>query len=114
MSANVSEVGVGGFELCAPAPASWSCLRSCLGDELIVVGAVVVVRGLSELAPPPVTAAFEVGGIFPVSSSFLIRDLRSSNSSQTVEGAVCESTESDSAADCFASELLAGDSPSEP
>jgi hypothetical protein len=112
MSANVTEVGVGGFD--APATASWLALRSCFGEELIVVGAVVAVLGLSELAPPPVTAALEVDGILPVSSSFLIRDFRSSSSSHTVEGAVCESTESDSAADCLASELLAGESPSEP
>lgn len=80
---------------------------------MIVVGAVVAVRGLSELEPPPATAALELDGNFPVSSSFLILDFRSSSSSQTVEGAVCESTESDSAADRFASELFAGESPSE-
>ena len=77
------------------------------------MGAVVAVRGLSEPEPPPMTAALEVEGIFPVSSSFLIRDFKSSSSSQTVEGAVCESTESDSAAERFASELFSGESPSE-
>lgn len=113
MSAIVSDASVGDFGPCAPPRVSPSGLRSCFGDELIVVGAVVAVRGRSELVPPPTTAALEVEGIFPVSSSFFIRDFRSSSSSHTVEGAVCESTESDSGAERLASELFAGESPSE-
>ena len=92
---------------------SESDFRCCFGEEPMVVGAVVAVRGLSEPDPPLMSAALEVGGIFPVSSSFLMRDFKSSSSSQTVEGAVCESTESDSAAERFASELFSGESPSE-
>jgi len=53
---------------------------------------VVAVLGLS---PEPFEiAAPDVAGSFPVSSSFLIRDFRSSSSSQTEEGAATESTES--------------------
>ena len=80
---------------------------SLFGDESIVVGAVVAVRGRSALSPE--TAAADVGGSFPVSSSFLIRDFRSSSSSHTVS-AVCESTELESGSDRFGSELSAGDS----
>jgi hypothetical protein len=53
---------------------------------------VVAVGGLSfearEIAAP------EVAGSFPVSSSRCIRDLRSSNSSQTVDGAVVDTVDS--------------------
>lgn len=68
----------------------------------MVVGAVVAVRGRYSSGLP--IAALEVGGNFPVSSSFLIRDFRSSSSSHTVEGAVFESMESESAGDFFAFE----------
>src|ERR1700722_10545902 len=62
------------------------------GDVDIVVIVVVAVGGLSPDACE--TAAPEVAGSFPVSSSFLIRDFRSSSSSQTVDGAVVDIVES--------------------
>lgn len=66
--------------------------RPLFGDVDIVVTVVVAVRGRSfdarEIAAP------EVAGSFPVSSSRCIRDLRSSNSSQTVEGAVVDTVDS--------------------
>lgn len=39
-------------------------------------------------------AASDVRGSFPVNSSLCIRDLRSSNSSQTVDGAVVDTVDS--------------------
>jgi hypothetical protein len=54
--------------------------------------AVFAVRGLSLVGE--YIAAEEDGGSFPVSSSFLIRSLRSSNSSQTVDGAVVDNVDS--------------------
>ena len=62
----------------------------CLGELDSVVAAVVAVRGRSV----DVIAAAEDGGSFPVNSSFRILDFRSSNSSQTVEGAVVEMVDS--------------------
>lgn len=53
---------------------------------------VVAVGGLSPDACD--TAAPDVAGSFPVSSSFRIRDFRSSNSSQTVDGAVVDVVDS--------------------
>ena len=62
----------------------------CLGEEDMVVAAVVAVFGRSEA----VIAAAEDGGNLPVSSSFLILDFKSSSSSHTVEGAVVEMVDS--------------------
>jgi hypothetical protein len=62
------------------------------GDVDIVVIVVVAVGGLSPDACE--TAAPEVAGSFPVSSSFRIRDFKSSSSSQTVDGAVVEAVDS--------------------
>lgn len=53
---------------------------------------VAAVRGLSCAAPD--MAAWDEGGNLPVSSSLRIRDFKSSNSSQTVEGAVVDSVDS--------------------
>lgn len=64
-------------------------MRDCLGDELIVVGAVVAVRGRSL---EPEAAALDVEGFLSLDSSFLMRDFSSSSSSHTVS-AVCESTD---------------------
>ena len=63
---------------------------------------VVAVRGRS---PEPFETAWpDVAGSFPVNSNFFIRDLSSSSSSQTVDGAVFEFTESvPSGTDGFAS-----------
>jgi hypothetical protein len=63
----------------------------CFGDVDIVVAWVVAVRGLSV---EPAMAAADEGGSLPVSSSFLILDLRSSSSSHTVDGAVVEMVDS--------------------
>jgi hypothetical protein len=62
--------------------------RPPLGDVDIVVAVVVAVGGLSPVARE--TAAPDVAGGLPVNSSFRILDLRSSNSSQTVDGAVVD------------------------
>jgi hypothetical protein len=67
-------------------------LRPGLGEEETVVTVVVAVRGRS--ADTEEMASWEDGGSFPVSSNFRIRDLRSSSSSQTVEGAVVDSVDS--------------------
>ncbi len=64
----------------------------CFGEDDIVVTVVVAVRGRSRVALD--TAAADELGSCPVSSSLRILDLRSSNSSQTVEGAVVESVDS--------------------
>lgn len=66
-------------------------LRALFGDVDMVVLVVVAVGGLFSVAL--LTAADDVGGILPVSSSLCIRDLRLSNSSQTVEGAVVDAVE---------------------
>lgn len=75
-----------------PSIADWSWVTAglCFGEDDIVVAAVVAVFGLSDV----VIAAAEDGGSLPVSSSFRILDLRSSSSSQTVEGAVVEMVDS--------------------
>lgn len=66
--------------------------RVTLGDDEMVVTVVVAVRGRSaDVLEMP--EAFD-GGNLPVSSSFRMRDLRSSSSSQTVDGAVVESVDS--------------------
>ena len=66
--------------------------RPLFGEDDIVVTVVVAVGGRSwearEIAAP------DVGGSLPVNSSLFIRDLRSSNSSQTVEGAVVDTLDS--------------------
>lgn len=92
-----------------------SGLRDCFGEEPMVVGAVVAVRGRSPGVLLFVVAALlDDCGIFPVTSSALMRDLRSVSSSQTVEGAVCESTESeDSGEETLRSEFSTGDSSSD-
>jgi hypothetical protein len=73
------------------ADVSWgTAVGLCLGEEDMVVAAVVAVFGLSEV----LIAAAEDGGSFPVNSSFLMRDFRSSSSSHTVEGAVVEMVDS--------------------
>lgn len=63
-----------------------------MGEPDIVVTVVVAVAGLSSDILE--TAAPEVDGNFPVSSSLLIRDFISSNSSHTVEGAVVDAVDS--------------------
>ena len=67
-------------------------LRRCFGEEDKVVIAVFAVRGLSLVGV--YIAAEDDGGSLPVSSSFLIRSLRSSSSSQTVDGAVVDNVDS--------------------
>lgn len=66
--------------------------RPRLGDVDMVVIVVVAVGGLSPVAWE--TAAPDVAGSFPVSSSFRILDFKSSNSSHTVEGAVVDVVDS--------------------
>lgn len=70
-------------------------LRRWLGDEDRVVAVVAAVRGRS---PPEFDtediAACDDGGSLPVSSSLRIRDLRSSSSSQTVDGALVDKVDS--------------------
>jgi hypothetical protein len=63
-----------------------------LGDEDMVVAVVVAVGGRS--SDNLDTAAPEVDGSLPVSSSRCILDLRSSSSSHTVEGAVFDKVDS--------------------
>ena len=60
------------------------------GDEDMVVAAVVAVRGRSAV---DIAAAEETGNL-PVNSNLRIRDFKSSNSSQTVEGAVVDIVDS--------------------
>ena len=67
-------------------------LRWYLGEEEMVVMAVFAVRGRS--LEGLYIAAEEEGGSFPVNSSFLMRSLRSSSSSQTVDGAVVDNVDS--------------------
>lgn len=57
-----------------------------------MVMVVVAVRGLSFDAPD--IASWDDGGSFPVSSSFRMRDFRSSSSSHTVDGAVVDNVDS--------------------
>jgi hypothetical protein len=79
------------------------------GDPDMVVAFVVAVGGRSSEALD--IAAPEVAGIFPVSSKRLIRDFKSSNSSQTVEGAAVDDEDSvPSAAAWFVSVLWMGSS----
>ena len=66
--------------------------RSCFGDDDKVVTVVVAVRGRSADAFD--IAAADEEGNFPVSSSLRIRDLRSSSSSHTVDGAVVDKVDS--------------------
>lgn len=70
-------------------------LRRWLGDEDMVVAVVAAVRGRS---PPEFEAedmaACDDGGNLPVNSSLRMRDLRSSSSSQTVDGALVERVDS--------------------
>jgi hypothetical protein len=66
--------------------------RSCFGDDDKVVTVVVAVRGRSADAFD--IAAADEEGNFPVSSSLRIRDLRSSSSSHTVDGAVVDNVDS--------------------
>lgn len=73
------------------------------GDADMVVAFVVAVGGRSSDVLDVV--APEVGGILPVSSSLWIRDFRSSNSSQTVEGAAVELEDSVPSTPWFVSEL---------
>ena len=74
-------------------------LRSCRVDDEMVLGSVVADRSRSVLKFE--TEALDPG-IRPPNSRFLILDLRSSSSSQTVEGAVCDNAESDSGGDTSA------------
>lgn len=66
--------------------------RALLGEDELVVTVVVAVLGLSfeEFN----TAAPDVAGIFPITSSLLIRCLISSNSSQMVDCAVVDVVDS--------------------
>ena len=70
------------------------CLWCCVGevDILVIVVDAVTGRSATELD----MAALEDGGNFPVSSSFRILDRISSISSQTVDGAVVETVDSES------------------
>lgn len=67
-------------------------LRWCFGEVDNAVTVVAAVRGRSWAAPE--IASCEDGGSLPVSSSLRIRDLRSSSSSQTVEGALVDRVDS--------------------
>ena len=81
-------------------------LRARFGEEDMVVTVVVAVWGRSPTAPftpampPPLacvvpdTVPFGALPILPVTSSFRMRDLRSSSSSHTVDGAVVETVDS--------------------
>jgi len=77
--------------------ASGEILPTCrrFGDDEIVVMVVVAVGGRSFRTVD--IAAFDDFGSIPVSSSLRNRDFRSSNSSQTVDGAVVETVDSVSA-----------------
>jgi hypothetical protein len=66
--------------------------RPRFGDDDMVVTVVVAVGGRSLEARD--IAAPDVAGSFPVSSSRCMRDLRSSSSSQTVDGAVVDTVDS--------------------
>jgi hypothetical protein len=66
--------------------------RPRFGEDDIVVTVVVAVGGRSLDACE--TAAPDVAGSFPVNSSLCMRDLRSSNSSHTVDGAVVDTVDS--------------------
>lgn len=83
---------IGCTGLCSVSAAETLVLRRRLGEEDRVVMAVFAVRGLSLVGV--YIAAEDEGGSFPVTSSFLIRSLRSSNSSQTVDGAVVDNVDS--------------------
>jgi hypothetical protein len=92
-------------------PAEMLALRWCLGEEEVAVIAEVAVRGLS-LGLLYIAAADD-GGSFPVSSNFLIRSLRSSSSSQTVEGAAVDKVDSVPSARDLSVSILARSFPSE-
>lgn len=83
-------------------------LRCWFGEDEMVVIVVAAVCGRS--AEPFDTAAPDVGGNLPVSSSLRIRDLILSSSSQTVEGAVLESPDSLPSASDFVRPWSAADS----
>lgn len=83
---------IGCTGLCSVSAVESLTLRRCFGGEDKVVVAVFAVRGLSLVGV--YIAAEDDGGSFPVISSFLIRSLRSSNSSQTVDGAVVDKVDS--------------------
>lgn len=74
-------------------------LRPNFGEEEMVVIVVVAVGGRSLKTFE--MAASEVGGSFPVSSSFRILCLRSSTSSHIVEGAVVETVDAVPSAWCI-------------
>lgn len=67
-------------------------LRWYFGEEEMVVMAVFAVRGLS--LEGLYMAAEDDEGSFPINSNFLMRSLRSSSSSQTVDGAVVDAVDS--------------------
>lgn len=69
-------------------------LRRWFGDEDSVVAVVAAVRGLSPECDMEDIAAWEDGGSLPVNSSLRIRDLRSSSSSQTMDGAFVDNVDS--------------------
>lgn len=80
------------------APGERPSARPCFGDDDIVVMVVVAVGGRS-----PNTwdiAESDETGNLPLSSSFRIRCLRSSTSSQIVDGAVVETVDSVSSPSC--------------
>ena len=83
-------IGCAGF--CSISAAEMLALRRCFGEEDKVVMAVFAVRGLSFVGV--YIAAEDDEGSLPVSSSFLMRSLRSSSSSQTVDGAVMDNVDS--------------------
>ena len=84
--------------LTVDAPGEMLLVWRCFGDDEMVV-TVVAVRGRSWIAPA--TAAPDESGSFPVSSNFRIRCLRSSTSSQIVEGAVVDTVDAVSSATCI-------------
>ena len=71
-------VGVSGGGVGVAFFLSASRLRSCFGDESMVVGAVVAVRGRSLESPE--AAALETVGTLSFISSSLMRDLSSTRS----------------------------------
>jgi hypothetical protein len=75
------------------------------GDDDKVVAVVAAVRGRS--VDTLDMAAVDDEGNFPVSSSFLILDFKSSSSSQTVDGAVVDSVDSVPSSRAFSVSALA-------
>jgi hypothetical protein len=84
------------FACAAPVP------EPCLGEADMVVAFVVAVRGRSSDDLGAVDPAMD--GILPDNSSRWILDFKSSNSSQTVEGAAVEDEDSVPSTPWFASE----------